>query len=114
MSVVKTSRIPVHGLSCADCEERLQKAVSRLEGISNVEADSRTGVVTVSYDLLETDLSAIEQEIGKSGFDLKQGIWGHLKRGWTHYTEQNERDNLTAGSPPCCSSPGSSCSETRG
>ena len=114
MSVVKTRRIPVHGLSCADCEERLEKAVSRLEGISNVEADSRAGAVTVSYDLLKTDLSAIEQELGKSSFAPRHGVWGRVKRRWTHYTERNERDNLTAGSPPCCSSPGSSCSETRG
>jgi copper chaperone CopZ len=109
MSLVKTRRIPVHGLSCADCEERLEKAVSRLEGISNVEADSRAGAVTVSYDLLKTDLSAIEQELGKSSFAPRHGVWQRLKRGWTHYTERNERDNLTTATTPCCSNPKLCC-----
>jgi copper chaperone CopZ len=114
MSSLKTRAISVQGMTCADCEKKLRDSIGQLEGVHEVNADSRTGAVTVSYDLLKTDLSAIEQELGKSGFPLKHGVWGRLKRGWTHYTEQNERDNLTAGSPPCCSSPDSPHPKTHG
>lgn len=114
MSSLKTRAISVQGMTCADCEKKLRDSIRQLEGVQEVNADCRTGVVTVSYDLLKADLSAIEQELGKSGFDLKQGMWGRLKRGWTHYTEQNERDNMTAGSPPCCSSPDSPHPKTHG
>ena len=103
MSLLKMRTISVQGITCAECEKQLEDAVAQLEGVQEVQADAESRSVAVSYDLLKTKRSAIEERIRGAGFASSVGFWQRLKRACVNYMEENELENFTAEPAPCCS-----------
>lgn len=63
--------------------------------------------VSVTYDLLEATAVQVEEALEQAGAKLGVGWSERLKRGWVHYTEENELDMLAAADGACCNrSPG--------
>jgi len=83
--------------------EKVKASLSALMGIFDVRIDGK--VVKVSYDLLQTRATQIEQAISDAGVALGSGLGTRLKRGWVHYTEETELDNLAADDAACCNKP---------
>ena len=81
----------------------LKQDITRLMGIRDLEV--KADAVTITYDLLEVSAKQIEQALTKAGVSLGTGWSSRLKRGWIHYSEENELDNLAAGASPCCNKP---------
>jgi len=48
-------------------------------------------------------LADIEAELEALGYPPDDSFLSKLKRGWTHYTEENERGNLHSRGVGCCS-----------
>lgn len=60
--------IPVEGMTCAACSQRVEKALSRLDGVSRASVNLATERATLSYDPKVVKLSAIRQAIEKVGY----------------------------------------------
>jgi Cu+-exporting ATPase len=60
--------IPIGGMTCAACAQRIEKAIAKLEGIHNVSVNLATEKASVEYDPQVIRLSAIKQCIEKTGY----------------------------------------------
>jgi Cu+-exporting ATPase len=60
--------IPIGGMTCAACSQRVEKAIEKLEGVSKVSVNLATEKATVEYDSQVIRLSAIKQCIEKTGY----------------------------------------------
>jgi copper chaperone CopZ len=103
MDTLKHRTVHVDNLFGIESEETVAAALSPMKGMKRVKADRAKGEVEVVYDLLEVELKDIEAALEKSGFPVHGSMAGSLKSGFVHFTEDNERDNLTSPPPPCCS-----------
>ncbi|MES9859364.1 MAG: heavy metal translocating P-type ATPase [Candidatus Thiodiazotropha sp. LLP2] len=60
-SVVSNYRLSVDGMSCMHCVASVEKAVSKLPGVSQVEVDLESGIVTVTGGSPTESISAITE-----------------------------------------------------
>ena len=103
MTALKHRTVQVQDMSCDECERTIERRLGELSGVQEVHADHRTGTVDVAYDLEKLSLRDLERGIEGAGFHLDDGFWTGAKRGWFHFTEENERGNMQAKPSPCCS-----------
>lgn len=61
----------VTGMSCAACSSRVEKVVSKLEGVNTVSVNLLTGAMNVEYDENSLDREAIVQAVVKAGYGAK-------------------------------------------
>ncbi|MBL7074455.1 cation transporter [candidate division KSB1 bacterium] len=105
MKTLKKRTILVRGLTCGDCEIKLESALGAFRGVKAVEVNPQRGEVWVEHDLGLVTLSEIEKEISNQGFELGVGMFDRIRRGWVHFTEENEKGNLETVPTSCCSNP---------
>src|SRR3972149_11696349 len=79
-----------------------ESGLRRLKGIRQVTINVEKGDIFVEYDLLECREEAIERCLVETGFVLDDSLMEKIKRGWIHFTEENEQSELKHGSAPCC------------
>ncbi len=60
--------IPIEGMTCAACSQRVEKALSKLEGVSKASVNLATEKATLTYNPAAIKLSAIKQAIEKAGY----------------------------------------------
>lgn len=100
MAIIKTRKIKLsHSV-----DDLIEKAKQALNGVKEFNYDQNRGILTVNYDLELVMLKTIEDVLQQQGIQLDNGFFRKMKRGWHHYTEQNELDNLHVN-PTCCSDP---------
>ena len=62
-------KIKIKGMSCQHCVMAVTKALSALDGITNVQVDLKTGVAT--YDETKSvDAKVVAEAIKKAGYDV--------------------------------------------
>ena len=67
---IKTLTLPVEGMTCASCVARVEKALKKVEGVSNVNVNFATEKVTLSFDDKETDISKLTSVVEDAGYKL--------------------------------------------
>ncbi|NLL76419.1 MAG: copper-translocating P-type ATPase [Clostridiales bacterium] len=60
--------IPIGGMTCAACAQRVEKAIGRLEGIESVSVNFATEKATVAYFPQQVRYSTIRETIEKAGY----------------------------------------------
>lgn len=60
--------IPIEGMTCAACSQRVEKVLSKLEGVKQVSVNLATEKAAVEYDPEVVKLSAIKLSIEKAGY----------------------------------------------
>ncbi|MDD3174147.1 MAG: heavy metal translocating P-type ATPase [Herbinix sp.] len=60
--------MPIGGMTCAACAQRVEKAIDKLPGVAKVSVNLATEKATVEYDPQQIKLSAIKQSIEKVGY----------------------------------------------
>lgn len=65
-----TVTLKAPNISCGHCVMAIKKAVGRLEGVSRVEGDPATKLVTVDYDPAKVDLAKIEEAMADEGYPV--------------------------------------------
>lgn len=65
---MKTATIPIEGMTCAACANRIEKVLGKMEGVLRVSVNFATEKATVEYNPQITRLSAIKQVIEKTGY----------------------------------------------
>lgn len=61
--------INVKGMACTGCENRIQNAVKTIEGVQDVVADHKTGIVKVKANNINEKI--IKEKIEDIGFEVK-------------------------------------------
>ncbi|MDR0513966.1 MAG: heavy metal translocating P-type ATPase, partial [Coriobacteriaceae bacterium] len=65
-----TVSIPIGGMSCAACAQRIQKTLLRLDGVTSASVNFATEKASVGYEPHTVRLSAIKGAIEKAGFTV--------------------------------------------
>src|SRR5674476_993949 len=60
--------LKITGMTCAACSARIEKVVSKMEGVEQISVNLATEKATVSYDPSLTDVSSIKAKIEKTGY----------------------------------------------
>lgn len=63
-----TTEIPVSGMRCGACEQRISAGLVRLDGVHGVEADHRAALVLVRFDAKRLDERTLRRRISTYGF----------------------------------------------
>ncbi len=65
----RTITVSVPQMQCGMCEERIEKALKKIDGVVSVEADAEADTVVVTYNPEKTSRKSIEREIADLGYD---------------------------------------------
>lgn len=66
---MKEIKLKINGMVCGGCENRVKKALSSINGVEKVEADHKTGNVTI-MSKEEIDIAKIKEIIEDLGFEI--------------------------------------------
>ena len=62
--------LPIHGMQCAGCVRRIERAVTELDGVEAASVNFATASATIRFDPTRTNLAVIGRAIGALGFSV--------------------------------------------
>jgi periplasmic mercuric ion binding protein len=68
LAEVKTVTLSVPGMYCELCPATVKKAISRVHGVSKVEASFKTKEAVVTYDDRQTNVDALTKATADAGY----------------------------------------------
>jgi uncharacterized protein len=66
-----TLRLSVDGMTCGNCEQRIERAVGRLDGVRSVRASAALSEVKVRFDPAQVGIEAIRETIVGAGYAVR-------------------------------------------
>jgi copper chaperone CopZ len=60
----------VTGMTCNACEQRIERALARIDGVAQSAADHRTARVRVMFDSARTSEGAVRSCIQRAGYEV--------------------------------------------
>lgn len=63
-------QLRVSGMSCTGCEQRIEKALGRVEGVVRSSADHQAGQVRVVFDPARTSEQSVRACIEQAGYGV--------------------------------------------
>ena len=88
MKEIKKITLPVEGMTCASCIARVEKAVSKADGVSNVSVNLATEKVSLEIDSGKADLNRIAELVNEAGYKIDLSSTTDIKKS----AESSERD----------------------
>jgi len=67
----KTVTLAIEGMSCTECENTIQGAVTKIAGVTAIKASHLDSTAVVSFDSTKTTVAAIGDAINESGYEFK-------------------------------------------
>jgi len=67
---MEKTTVKISGMTCAACAQRVQKAVSKLEGVAIANVNLATEKLTVEYDDGKVNISAIKEAVERAGYGV--------------------------------------------
>ena len=74
---MQTLSFDVSGMTCGGCTGSVQRALSKIDGVSHAEVTLRPGLATVVVDAAQVTPDQLEAAITKLGFPAKARTAGH-------------------------------------
>lgn len=68
---MKNIVIKVNGMHCSGCENRIKNVLSDIEGVEEVKANYKDGIVTVNANE-SIDISILNEKIEDLGFNVEE------------------------------------------
>ncbi|MDE2889007.1 MAG: cation transporter [Gemmatimonadota bacterium] len=68
----RTTKINVPTAQCMMCANNIEKALKKVDGVSEVAVDMDVKVVSVTYDATRTEVAALEKAITGAGYQANQ------------------------------------------
>ena len=69
-SPLATVILPVEGMTCASCVSRIERALTRTDGVEDASVNLATGRADVRYDADRTDPGAVAEVIERAGYTV--------------------------------------------
>lgn len=69
-SNIEKVEFTISGMTCASCEEHINREVNKLIGIVNLKASYENGNTIVEFDNSKTNISEIEKAINSTGYSV--------------------------------------------
>ncbi|MDG3072858.1 copper-exporting P-type ATPase CopA [Bacillus halotolerans] len=69
--VTEKAEFDIEGMTCAACANRIEKRLSKLEGVTNAPVNFALETVTVEYNPKEAAVSDFKEAVDKLGYQLK-------------------------------------------
>jgi sulfite exporter TauE/SafE/copper chaperone CopZ len=73
MDTMKTATIRIVGMTCANCQNRIEKKLKNLAGVLEVAVSFSTGTAAITYDASTLTLKEITEVIGTLGYQVLDG-----------------------------------------
>ena len=64
--------LPVTGMTCASCVRRIEKALSKVEGVSLASVNLATEKAKVVYDPTTTTLETMKKAVERAGYGVRE------------------------------------------
>ena len=64
----KTAEISLPTVQCGMCARTIEKALNKVEGVTNIDVDIENKKATITYDDSKTSLDTIEKTITSAGY----------------------------------------------
>jgi copper chaperone CopZ len=77
--------IDIVGMTCASCVRRVEKALSRVEGVQIAEVNLATEAATVAFDPAVVTLDHLSAAVGKAGYTASQRAAAAVYRLWGQF-----------------------------
>ena len=69
---MKKEILSVHGMNCMNCSGKVERGVSALAGVSQVDVDLKGKSVSVNFDEAQVEMAAIKDVIQGLGFTVEE------------------------------------------
>jgi mercuric ion binding protein len=67
----KTITLAIEGMTCTGCENTIQEAVTKIDGVKSIKASHLDSTAVVSFDESKTSIAAIGDAINEAGYVFK-------------------------------------------
>ncbi|MFC2150902.1 cation transporter [Bacteroidota bacterium] len=64
--------IKISGMSCAGCENAIQEAIDKFDGVYASKADHEKGIAVLELDSTKIDLLKVKEAINELGYEAKE------------------------------------------
>src|SRR5688500_204242 len=64
--------LPIEGMTCASCVRRVEKALTKVEGVSEASVNLATEKAKVVYDPQATTLEAMKKAVERAGYGVRE------------------------------------------
>ena len=68
--MIKTLTLEITGMSCAACSSRLERVLSKLDGVNSAKVNLMTKTAVLEYDEEKVSFEEVLEEVRKTGFDV--------------------------------------------
>ena len=95
------NKFKIGGMTCSACANRIEKVVSKMEGVEEANVNFATETLTVNYDDKIITQADIEQKVEKIGFKIQKNIQLHTYKieGMTCSACANRVEKITKKMP---------------
>ena len=78
MPALEIVQLPIEGMTCASCVNRIERFVNRVDGVSEASVNLATEQARIAFDPAQTTLDALEGAVRDAGYEvLEQATSGH-------------------------------------
>lgn len=102
MSTIKQHHIKFKNTPSSGGVAEWITSLQKCKGISNIRIDVEKSDLFAEYDLQNCREEDIERCMVEIGFVLEDRLMERLKRGWIHFTEENEQAEFKHKTADCC------------
>ena len=102
MSIIKNHHITFKKAPSSGGIDEWKIRLHKCKGITDLKIDVEHMDLSAEYDLQNCREEDIERCMVEIGFELEDNLMERLKRGWIHFTEENEQAELKHKAPSCC------------
>ncbi len=67
----KTVTLAINGMTCTGCENTIQEAVTKIDGVKSIKASHLDSTAVVSFDASKTSIEAIGAAVTEAGYEFK-------------------------------------------
>ena len=71
-SDIKTTEFKISGMTCVSCEDHVNHAVNKLNGILNSKSSYENGNIIIEFDRTKTNENKIERVINSTGYEVAE------------------------------------------
>lgn len=69
---IKTIKLAVTGMTCTGCENTVESALTKVDGVVSVEASHVNAIATISFDSTKVEEQSLAQTINETGYKVVQ------------------------------------------